>query len=81
MAAALGAALMILVVAAIAISYARMLALYDVAATGIYEYHPAHNELLFIDRDLYQAELALERGASLDNPVDRRAQLMPSVRS
>jgi len=74
-AAALGAALMLITVTAISISYRRMLALHDVAAMAIYEYHPAQNELLFIDRDLYQAQLALERGAALADPLDRKGQL------
>lgn len=73
-AAFLGVTLMAIVVVTVIISYAGMRATFGTAQTAIYDYYPAHDELLFIDRDLYQGQMALERAARLGDSLGQDAQ-------
>lgn len=73
-AAFLGITLMVIVVATVSISYIGMRSTYGAVETAIYQYYPARDELLFIDRDLYQAQMALERAAQLVDPSEVDAQ-------
>lgn len=74
-AAFLGVTLMVIVVITVVISFAGMRATYAAAESAIYDYYPAHDELLFIDRDLYQGQMALERAARFTDPSEQNAQL------
>jgi diguanylate cyclase (GGDEF)-like protein len=74
-AAIIGAGLMLIVTAIVAMGYRGIGATYESAERVVYQHYPARDQLLYMDRDLYQAQLALERAARAGNAFDRDAQI------
>jgi hypothetical protein len=74
-AAIVGTGLMFMVVAVVAIGYSSIGATYRSAEAVVYGYYPARDQILFIDRDLHQAQLAMERAILAVDALDRDAQI------
>jgi diguanylate cyclase (GGDEF)-like protein len=75
-AAILGIALMCLVVAAVGVSYFGMSSSNEAAGRAINNLVPALDELQSMDRDLYQAQMALERAALGKDAAELEAQMV-----
>jgi diguanylate cyclase (GGDEF)-like protein len=74
-AAIIGAGLMLILAAVAVIGYLGIQVTYETAGALVYQHYPARDQLLYMDRDLYQAQLALERVARATKGLDRDAQI------
>jgi diguanylate cyclase (GGDEF)-like protein len=74
-AALIGAGLMLIVATIVAMGYGGIGATYESAARLVFQHYPARDQLLYMDRDLYQAQMALERAARAQTDFDRDAQI------
>lgn len=66
---------MVIVAAVVSMGYRGIEATYGAAERIVYHHYPARDQLLYMDRDLYQAQMALERAVYAGSDFDRDAQI------